>query len=263
MNRRLRPNFAYLDNGKFPIAFAHRGGDALGADIENTLKAFRSAYELGYRYMETDVILSADKKVVAIHGSKNPKEQARTGLPLRSILQTLEYEEIRRRYKMGGEDIPLLGDLFDEFDDIRVNIDPKTDEVVGPLGRLLVDRSLEDRVGIGSFSYKRTKGVAEILGGQDRVCTAVGRLGAVASKARLAPYLSRTQAACLQLPYEKVSESMVSIAHDQGMQVHVWTVNEVPRMHFALTMHVNGIMADNVIGLKEVMQSRGQWPEAA
>lgn len=263
MDRRIRPNFAYLDNGEFPIAFAHRGGDALGADIENTLKAFRSAHELGYRYMETDVILSADKKVVAIHGSKNLKEQVRTGLPLRSILQSLEYKEIRRRYKMGGEDIPLLGDLFDEFDDIRVNIDPKTDEVVRPLGRLLIDRSLTDRIGIGSFSYRRTKGVAEILGGQDRVCTAVGRLGAVASMARIALYLSRTRAACLQLPHEKVSESMVSMAHRQGLKLHVWTVNEMPRMRTALTMRVDGIMTDNVIGLKEVLRSRGQWPEAA
>ncbi|MFI5428460.1 glycerophosphodiester phosphodiesterase [Aeromicrobium sp. UC242_57] len=53
-----------------PLALAHRGGAKVGLatfGIENSMAAFRHAYDLGYRYLETDVRLSADGVVFAIH----------------------------------------------------------------------------------------------------------------------------------------------------------------------------------------------------
>lgn len=264
MSRGHRRNFAYLDHVG-PIPFAHRGGDAAGADKENTMAAFKAAHTLGFRYMETDVILSADGQVVAIHGAKNEKDEEKTKLPLRSVLQGLEYAVIKRKYKIGGEDIPLLSDLFDEFDDIRVNIDPKTPEVVEPLGVQLRNRGLTDRVCIGSFSYKRTQGVAEILGGQDRVCTVAGPVGAIALKVPLLVpgYLKATEAACLQLPYKSVTANMVERAADQGLAVHVWTVDKPFDINTALDNGANGVMSDDIRTLKGVMQARDAWTEAS
>ncbi len=42
----------FLDNGGQPIACAHRGGSVDG--LENSLAAFGRAWELGYRWFETD-----------------------------------------------------------------------------------------------------------------------------------------------------------------------------------------------------------------
>ena len=51
------------------IGLAHRGGAANPANvgIENTLAAFRTAVELGFRYLETDVHASRDGRLVAFH----------------------------------------------------------------------------------------------------------------------------------------------------------------------------------------------------
>ena len=44
---------------------AHRGGNEVAP--ENTIASFKDAYNLGYRWLETDVRLSKDKVLYAFH----------------------------------------------------------------------------------------------------------------------------------------------------------------------------------------------------
>ena len=59
---------SYLEAGRV-LAFAHRGGAYHPAieGLENTLAAFRHAAALGYDYLETDVHLTADGVLLAVH----------------------------------------------------------------------------------------------------------------------------------------------------------------------------------------------------
>lgn len=260
MSGLARPHFEFLDNGGFPLAFAHQGGAAAGTEKRNTMPAFSAAHKLGYRYFETDVISSADGLVVIAHGSSGKKENQKSGLPIRYILQQMTYEEMKKVYKPGGEDMPLLEEVIDAFPDTRINIDPKTKEVVSPLATLLSKKRAVGRVCIGSFSYATTKGVAELLGGQNHVCTAVGPMGAVALKTRMIPgYLAHMQAACLQLPHQHVSERMVDTAHSLDLAVHVWTPNEASDFERSLVQGVDGIMTDAVENLRTVFIGRNSW----
>ena len=48
-------------------------------------------------------------------------------------------------------------------------------------------------------------------------------------------------------------------AHERGLQVHVWTVNDADRMAALLDLGVDGIMTDHLETLRTVLTDRGVW----
>jgi glycerophosphoryl diester phosphodiesterase len=254
MNR-TTPEFLSHDG---PIAYAHRGGDLCGVEKQNTLAAFQAAYNLGFRYAETDVVCTTDGLVVVSHGSRSRRDQARTGLPLRSWLQSMTYAELIGKVTAGGEKIPLLDELFASFPDMRLNIEPKTDKVVVPLGTLIAKHNVLSRVCIASFRYKHTRGVVErireLKGTSARVCTVAGPAGSLAVAAGLRSYVRRTEFDCLQLPYRRTTAGIVERAHEMGLKVHVWTPNDEESITQSLEVGVDGIMSDKIRLLKESIE---------
>jgi glycerophosphoryl diester phosphodiesterase len=52
---------------------------------------------------------------------------------------------------------------------------------------------------------------------------------------------------------------LVARAHEAGLQVHIWTVNDRALMNSLLDLGVDGLMTDNTEVLREVLIARGQW----
>jgi glycerophosphoryl diester phosphodiesterase len=242
-----------------PIAVAHRGGAAVHP--ENTMGAFAHAVSLGFRYLETDVHLTADGHVVAFHDDRLDRVSDRQG-----VIAELSLAEVRRARIGGTGQVVLLDELLIAFPDRRFNIDPKADAVVEPLARVLARHDAVERVCIGSFSDARIARVRALLGAG--LCTsggprAVARLRLAATGARVrVPHM-----ACVQVPVRArgvtiVDARFVQAAHRRGMQVHVWTVDDPAEMHRLLDLGVDGIMTDRPEVLRDVLLARDAWHHA-
>ncbi|MGF1429636.1 glycerophosphodiester phosphodiesterase [Kitasatospora sp. LaBMicrA B282] len=244
-----------------PLAFAHRGGD-LGKP-ENSLAAFEAAVALGYRYLETDVHATSDGVLVAFHDSRLDRVTDRSG-----AVAELPWAEVGRARIGGTEPIPLLVDLLGAFPDAQVNIDVKAAPAVAPLVEAIRRTNAWDRVCVGGFSDSRLAAVRALAG--PRLATSLSPREVLALRLRslAGPLLpgrrSPWPAVCAQVPERHrgvrvVDRAFVRAAHRLGLQVHVWTVDEPERIRALLDLGVDGIMADRIDVLRDVLAERGQW----
>jgi glycerophosphoryl diester phosphodiesterase len=61
------------------------------------------------------------------------------------------------------------------------------------------------------------------------------------------------------VPVSIATPRFVRRAHERGLQVHAWTVNDRELMAALLDLGVDGIMTDETVMLREVLSERGQW----
>ena len=241
----------YLD-GESPIPFAHRGGASDAP--ENTMPAFEYAVGLGYRYVETDVQVTADGVLVAFHDDDLSRTCGRIGL-----ISELPWSEVRHAMVRGEAPIPLLEDLLGAWPELRVNIDCKSDAAAPALVSTLRRTNALDRVCVGAFSDRRIRGLRAVFG--DKLCTALGPAG-VAALRFARPRSLGGLAAQVPVRHGRVTvtdQRFVERAHALGIHVHVWTVDDPVEIDRLLDLGVDGIMTDRPAVLREVFERRGHW----
>ena len=250
--------FAFLD-APTPLAMAHRGGAI--EHVENTMPAFQACVDLGYRYLETDVQVTADGVPVVFHDATLDRVTDRTGR-----LDQLPWSEVSTALIGGRDPILRLEELLGAWPDVRFNLDIKAAGVLAPLVRLVRRMRMTDRICLGSFSDARLAAARRLFG--PSVCTSLGPRGVAAL--RLSSYspraagLARFQAGCAQVPLQLgaralVDERFLAAAHARGLQVHVWTVDSPDDCAALLDLGVDGVMTDRPRMVKELLQERGQW----
>jgi glycerophosphoryl diester phosphodiesterase len=249
-----RSDWTFLDHDGV-LAFSHRGGAS--EHPENTLSAFEQAVALGYRYVETDVHVTADGVLIAFHDDVLDRVTDRAG-----VIAELPWSLVREARVDGREPIPLLEDLLGAWPDLRVNIDPKHDGAVEPLADVIRRTGAIDRVCIGAFSDDRLERVRALLPG---VCTSLGPMGTLQlGLAAAGQDVGELPAPCAQVPthfgeQEIVTTAFVDEAHRRGMQVHVWTIDDAEEMRRLVDLGVDGIMTDSNQVLKDVLVAKGRW----
>jgi glycerophosphoryl diester phosphodiesterase len=236
-----------------PIAIAHRGGAGLAP--ENTLEAFRRSYNLGARYLETDVRQTFDGQLVAFHDARLNRVTAASGL-----VRSRTLSEVTGLQVLGGGPVLALPTLIDAFPQACFTLDVKHAAVIEPLARLLRDGDLASRVCVAAARGRWLRELRGLVGPE--LCTALSwrDLARLASRPRAGYGDAGFAHIPLRLGRVPVfRDDLVARAHDAGVRAIVWTVNDPDTMHRLLDNGVDGIITDRPDLLREVLVARGQW----
>lgn len=210
--------------------------------------------------------MTADGVLIAFHDDRLDRVTDRRG-----VVAELPWSEVRLARVAGREPIIRFDELLEAFPAARFNVEPKHDAAVAPLVAAIRRVAALDRVCMGSFSDHRLAELRRALG--PGACTSLGtrevaalRLGAWG----LGPFLdllARRPGLCVQIPRRGygvplVEPALIRTAHDLGLPVHVWTVNEPDEMTRLLDLGVDGLMSDRPAVLRDVLLARGAWHAA-
>lgn len=228
-----------------PLISAHRGGRAEAP--ENTVAAFRYAAALGTPGAECDVHLSGDGVPVVIHDDTVDRTTDGTG-EIRD-LTAAELGQLDARSIHTDWPEPAGVPTFDEVLEVTKDIDyfeveikadePSRIEELAPLLIDAIDRAgMRDRVRFISFDPD--------------ICALCRRL---APDMKLSLIVSQTTPAeidhALELGcdgiagwVETATEGFVSAAHERGLAVTIWTVNEDADFDNMLAWGVDVITTD-------------------
>ena len=223
--------------GETPIGLAHRGGAAESA--ENSRTAFQHAVDLGFRWIETDVRATRDGHAVVFHDETLDRTTDARGPIAERTLGELDHVLLR------DEQPPLtLAEALRLWPDTGFNVDVKSADAIGPFLRAVARAQAWDRVCAASFSARRLRVLREEAG--PRLATSLG--GAEVVRLILGG-LPRVGACAAQVPATVrgrplVTRRLLAHAHDAGLHVHVWTVNDEAQMSRLLALGVDGIVTD-------------------
>ena len=259
--------------GRRVLNWAHQGGAREGPS--STLWAMRKAVAAGAHAIELDVHATKDGHIVVCHDPTVDRTTEAHG-----AIAELTLEEVQSLdnaywwvpgevvapgraegdYPLRGrapEDqslrVPTLHEVLEEFPDVFLNFDIKqTGPAVEPyeeeVARVLRQHGRGDDVIVASFLDEATDAFCRIA---PDACISFGMNGTRDFYTAIRDGASPPETAhvALQVPpragdIEIVTAGFVDAAHDAGIAVHVWTIDDPAEMRRLLGLGVDGIMTD-------------------
>ena len=225
--------------------FVHRGDTSIF--LENTIEAFQSAISLGYQYLETDLRETSDGKIITFH---DPNLKRITGANI-TISET-KFSDIRMRRLPSREIIPTIDELLEEFPDSFFNMDLKVNQIEEKVLKKINSHNALERVCLGSFNSKVIKKINSL---EPKILTSMGISQVIMYKFFQKKNISKL----IQIPtrwsgIKVITKKFIDRLHNDGLKVHVWTINKEKEMQSLIDLGVDGIMTDNASGLIKVMK---------
>jgi glycerophosphoryl diester phosphodiesterase len=237
-----------------PLVLAHRGASGYAPD--HTLRAIELAIEQGADAIEADVHLSRDGQPVLHHSGDLSENTEGSGLIRAHTLNELQRLDAGFRfspdgganfpYRGAGHRIITLAEALERFPNMRFNLDIKERRAAVPTREVIDRYGAGDRVLIASFySWQRGQALAGYRG--PRSVTLDQMLAFMLLHWTRLDGLWGARVDAFQVPEEHwgmrvVTPRLVQRAHQHGIRVHVWTVDDESDMDRLLSWGVDGII---------------------
>jgi glycerophosphoryl diester phosphodiesterase len=232
-----------------PAIAAHRGGARLWP--ENSLTAFRGALGLGVELVELDVHQTRNGEVVVIHDPT--LERTTTG---RGAIRDFTWAELAPVVIRGtaGERLPRLAEVLGLLQPssvgllLEIKTGPAGDRYPGIEERVLAlveAAGLAERTTVMAFDWAILERL-RVLSTSVRLTGLLAhwgaeRLGGIGS---VAPRLRALGVNDLGIEWTLLTPEAVRAAHDAGLSIGVWTVNEPAELRRALAAGVDYVTTD-------------------
>ena len=228
------------------LIVGHTGASSIAP--ENSLKSFQKAIELNADFIEFDLRLSKDGEIVIIHDENTLDTTGHNGLVNEMTLREL------KQLDNEGEKIPTLIELI-KIAKGKIKLQPEikvpgiTQDLVSILRKnILIESSI-----VSCFEIVELLKIKEI-----EPTLKIGYLipRVLTNKRMVKRYIQRAiknELDAIHPYYQVVDREFVELAHDNGLKVNVWTVNEESMMRKLIDLGVDGLMTDDLALLNQVL----------
>uniref|UniRef100_A0A7C5AL73 Glycerophosphodiester phosphodiesterase n=1 Tax=Desulfobacca acetoxidans TaxID=60893 RepID=A0A7C5AL73_9BACT len=211
------------------VIMGHRGAPAY--EPENTLRSIRLALDLGVAAVEVDVQLTKDEELAVIHDHTVDRTTNARGR-----VRDFTMAELHALDAGKGEPVPSLAEVAETvIPRAHLVVEMKHPEAIPALLRFYRTRDIFGHSHVISFWHPAVKALKEA---EPRLKTGVLLVGCPADPVGLA---RAALAEALVLHYAYVTAELVKAAHDAGLLVFVWNIDEVETLKPYIGLNLDGI----------------------
>lgn len=245
---------------------AHRGASAFAP--ENTLAAFRKAVEMGAQFIETDLHLSRDVRLVSIHDETLERTTNGSGAVSATTLKNLRELDAGSWFKpqhasetaqetFAGQRIPTIEEIlaFGKDADIGMFLEIKAAGSIGAERALVGALKTADEVRRAVVLSFDPGSLSRVHAFDPLVVTGLLCSDVVRNAIEIAVSVGARQ---LLPRADRITPELVKAAHGSDLKVVVWTVNDAEEMKRTMAAGVDGIITDHPNVLCELLRVDSQ-----
>ncbi|WP_078382167.1 glycerophosphodiester phosphodiesterase [Sutcliffiella halmapala] len=260
-----------------PLVIAHQGGELLAPS--NTMVAFKQAAEMGVDVIETDIHITKDGHLVAIHDATVDRTTDGTGAVADLTLEEIQaldagfhFQDLERNFSYRGQGvyIPTVEEIFQEFGNMRIEIEIKDsnppeqyEEMAQKLWELTKQYKMEDKLLVAAFDQEIIRTFDRYA--NDRVAIAGGRqeikkymiLHKLFVRNLYYPEVDSFQIPLKESIFDLTNKRFIQDAQRRGIQIHYWTIDDKETMRTLIEKGADGIITNRPDLMMELLEEMG------
>lgn len=205
---------------------AHRGAPAASKKPENSLPAFQTSKELGFKIVETDLQLSNDGQWVIMHDST--LDRTSTG---KGMLKSYSLNDIEKLKLKGSDKENLCVPTLDDFMKLCrseklipiLDIKPNEHEISPKAYNRLLDNLDKYDMLNKSIFCSNSKAVLSELRSRDSI-TAIAVM--VDASQNNLDFVKKLNNAFIYCNYKDLNDAKIELINKSSLQYGVWTIND-------------------------------------